>query len=49
VEKWNDIAVAQRCKHRGSSWSQMGVLAVAAYAENAKNETNAELDKHTNS
>jgi len=36
VEKWNDIAVAERCKHRGSSWTKEGVLAVAAYAEKAK-------------
>jgi len=36
VEKWNDIAVSERCKHRGMSWTQSGVLAVATYAENHK-------------
>ena len=36
VEKWNDIAVAERCKHRGSSWTKEGVLEVAAYAEKTK-------------
>ena len=34
VEKWNDVAVSERCKHRGMSWTESGVLAVAAYAEN---------------
>ena len=37
VEKWNGTAVSQRCKHRGMSWTETGVLAVATYAENAKN------------
>jgi len=36
VEKWNDIAVAQRCKHRGMSWTQTGVLAMALHAAKAK-------------
>ena len=37
VEKWNDEAVSERCKHRGMSWTETGVLAVATYAETAKN------------
>jgi len=36
VEKWNDIAVSERCKHRGMSWTQKGVLAMALHAANAK-------------
>jgi hypothetical protein len=32
VEKWNDTAVAIRCKHNGMSWTMQGVLAVALYA-----------------
>jgi hypothetical protein len=31
VEGWNDTAVADRCKHRGASWTATGVLAVALY------------------
>ena len=30
VEKFNDWAVSDRCKHRGMSWSESGVLALAA-------------------
>src|SRR4051794_20852301 len=30
VEKFNDWAVSQRCKHQGMSWSAAGVLALAA-------------------
>jgi hypothetical protein len=30
VEKFNDWAVSARCKHRGMSWSEPGVLALAA-------------------
>jgi hypothetical protein len=30
VEKFNDWAVSDRCKHRGMSWSPSGVLALAA-------------------
>jgi Uncharacterised protein family (UPF0236) len=30
VEKFNDWAVSERCKHRGKSWSPQGVLALAA-------------------
>jgi hypothetical protein len=30
VEKLNDWAVSERCKHRGMSWSARGVLALAA-------------------
>ena len=49
VEKWNDIAVSQRCKHRGMSWTQTGVLAVAAYAENLKKNQNGYKMVHTSS
>jgi hypothetical protein len=31
VEKFNDWAVSERCKHRGMSWSPSGVLALAAF------------------
>ena len=30
VERFNDWAVSERCKHRGMSWSPQGVLALAA-------------------
>lgn len=30
VEKWNDWAVSQRCKHQGMSWTEAGVLALAS-------------------
>jgi hypothetical protein len=33
VEKWNDIAVAERCKLRGMSWAENGGLAIALHAE----------------
>jgi hypothetical protein len=36
VEKWNDIAVSERCKHRGMSWTQTGVLAIALHAAKKK-------------
>jgi hypothetical protein len=36
VEKWNDTAVAERCKHNGTSWTSKGVLAVALYAAEQK-------------
>lgn len=36
VEKWNDIAVSERCKHRGMSWTSQGVLAIALYAAEQK-------------
>jgi hypothetical protein len=36
VEKWNDIAASERCKHRGMSWTETGVLAMALHAVEAK-------------
>jgi hypothetical protein len=36
VEKWNDTAVAMRCKHNGTSWKSSGVLTVALYAAEKK-------------
>ena len=36
VEKWNDISVSQRCKHRGRSWTESGVLAMALHAVESK-------------
>ncbi len=36
VEKWNDVAVSERCKHRGMSWTSQGVLAIALYAAEQK-------------
>jgi Uncharacterised protein family (UPF0236) len=41
VEKWNDWAVSARCKHRGMSWSEQGVLALAALEAARRN---GELD-----
>jgi hypothetical protein len=40
VEGWNDTAVADRCKHRGASWTGSGVLAVALY-QSQKIHTNS--------
>ena len=43
VEKWNDVAVSERCKHRGMSWTQSGVLAMALHAAGVKrSKTQAE-------
>jgi hypothetical protein len=41
VEKFNDWAVSERCKHRGMSWSPAGVLALAALEAARRN---GELD-----
>jgi hypothetical protein len=41
VEKFNDWAVSDRCKHRGMSWSPQGVLALAALEAARRN---GELD-----
>jgi hypothetical protein len=41
VEKWNDWAVSDRCKHRGMSWQETGVLSLAAFQAARRNE---ELD-----
>jgi hypothetical protein len=42
VEKYNDWAVSERCKHRGMSWSPPGVLALAALEAARRN---GELDE----
>jgi Uncharacterised protein family (UPF0236) len=42
VEKFNDWAVSDRCKHRGMSWSPQGVLALAALEAARRN---GELDR----
>lgn len=39
VEKWNDLAVSDRCKRRGMSWTESGVLAIALHATKQKMET----------
>ena len=36
VEKWNDTAVSERCKHRSMSWTATGVLAMAIHAAKTK-------------
>src|SRR5438067_6840891 len=41
LEKYNDWAVSERCKHQGMSWSSPGVVALAAL-EAARE--NGELD-----
>ena len=47
VEKWNDLAVANRCKHRGMSWTQSGVMAVALYAAERKQVPNPTTTQFT--
>ena len=42
VEKLNDWAVSDRCKHRGMSWSPQGVLALAVLEAARRN---GELDR----
>jgi hypothetical protein len=42
VEKFNDWAISDRCKHRGMSWSPQGVLALAALEATRRN---GELDR----
>ncbi len=42
VEKFNDWAVSDRCKHRGMSWSPQGVLALATLEAARRN---GELDR----
>lgn len=37
VEKWNDLAVSDRCKRRGMSWTGEGVLSLALYQSLARN------------
>ena len=46
VEKWNDVAISERCKHRGMSWTESGVLAMALHAAEVKRNTaqNAQID-----
>jgi len=36
VEKWNDVAISDRCKRRGMSWTESGVLAMALHAAQTK-------------
>jgi hypothetical protein len=40
VEKWNDTAIAERCKHRGMSWTENGTLVIALHAEKKKRIVN---------
>ena len=51
VEKWNDTSVSERCKGRGMSWKETGVLAMALHAawakRNAAKKTKTETEKHT--
>ena len=49
VGKWNDTAVSQRCKHRGMSWTEASILAVATYAENSKQKSTKLPTVHTSS
>ena len=37
VEKWNDWSVADRCKRRGMSWTNHGVLSLASHQANRYN------------
>jgi hypothetical protein len=39
VEKWNDVAISERCKHRGMSWTESGVMAMALHAAEVKRTT----------
>jgi hypothetical protein len=45
VEKWNDVAASERCKHRGMSWTESGVMAMALHAAEAK-KIAAQTDKN---
>ena len=51
VEKWNDVAISDRCKRRGMSWTESGVLAMALHAAQTKRNTTqttqSEPEKHT--
>ena len=51
MEKWNDTAVSERCKGRGMSWKETGVLAMALHAAGVKRSTEknakTEPEKHT--
>ena len=57
VEKWNDLSITGRCKHRGMSWTSSGVLAVALYAAEQKQNvphpmpqtTQTDTPRHSNS
>jgi hypothetical protein len=49
VEKWNDTAVAERCKHNGTSWTANGVLAVALYAAEKKRNAKIRHEKKARS
>ena len=40
VEKWNDWAIADHCKHNGMSWTTGGVWAVVLYTAKRKQSTN---------
>ncbi|MCL2625172.1 MAG: hypothetical protein FWD31_16045, partial [Planctomycetaceae bacterium] len=41
--------IQQRCKHRGMSWTEAGVLAVATYAEYIKRNSHDNPKFHTSS
>jgi len=45
VERWNGLAVSDRCKHHGTSWTSRGVLAVALYAAEQKRKSNCLIEK----
>ncbi|MCL2117916.1 MAG: hypothetical protein FWH27_05760 [Planctomycetaceae bacterium] len=49
LEKSDDVAVSERCKHRGMSWNESGVLAVATYAKNTNHKSNLLPAWHTSS
>jgi len=47
VEKWNDTSVSERCKGRGMSWTESGVLAMALHAAGIKRNTTKNAQKGT--
>ncbi|MCL2711177.1 MAG: hypothetical protein FWE95_09885 [Planctomycetaceae bacterium] len=51
MEKWNDTAVTERCKHRSMSWTATGVLAMALHAAKTKRSlalaAKGDAKKHT--
>jgi hypothetical protein len=47
VEKWNDTAVSQRCKHRGMRWTSQGVPAIALYAALQKRKAKQTITQTT--